>query len=162
MARIKVLLVIVLAVGPVMGATRVASANPVREYRDVMQAFVPDIRGWSSQTNGLIQAAVAKPQLGCSVELAQLVRQGRHASADMAGTEALAPVALKGAHRQVTAGLAKLALAGEKACGDEVQAAAEAEQALRELNSGLAPIIQLLGGPGRVPETTNGATGATN
>ncbi len=154
MTRMNVLLTIVLALGVLIGATRVASANPVREYRDVMQAFVPDIRGWSSQTQGLIDAAVAKPELGCSLELAELVRQGRHASRDLAGTEQLAPATLRGAHRQVTAAVTELAAAGELACGNEVEAAARAEQAQRKLNLGLAPIQQVLGGPGRAPETT--------
>ncbi len=160
MARIKVVLIIVLAVGALIGATRVASANPVREYRDVMQAFVPDIRSWSAETNGLIEAAVAKPELGCSAQLADLVKRGQHTSLDLAGTTQLAPRALKSAHQQVTAAVAELAAAGENACGNEVLAAARAEQAVRKLNLGLARIQQFLGGPRGTPETTTLQLGA--
>lgn len=147
MARIKALTIIVLAVVALLGATRVAAANPVRDYRDVMKGFVPDIRAWSVQTSGLIEAAVAKPELACGEELQALARQGKHASEDMVGTARMAPRSLLAAHRQVARAMADLAAAGENACGNESVAAVRARQALRELNLGLAPIQQLLGAP---------------
>ena len=118
-----------------------AAANPIEyQYADNMAGLLSSIDLWSADLDELSMAAVAKPELACSAEMAELSRIGASIADDLAGTSA--PEFMGFSHGQLTGAVAQMAnLAGES-CGD-AEGAAHDIATLAETD--LAPASEAIG-----------------
>jgi hypothetical protein len=112
--------------------TRLASAaTPVDEnYRDAMRVFVRDLSKWGAGLQESADAAVIKPELGCSAEMIEQVTSGQWMVDDLAGTARLAPAHLAYVHGMLIDSVSALSAEAGGACYDPA-AAAEAIRAER-------------------------------
>lgn len=106
-----------------------ALAGPA-DYRAGMAGIAPEIMTWADEVAMTTDAALAKPEIACGAQMAELTRRGQSIAADLRGMEGTAPAALAGAHRQVTASVIEISQATAAACKNP-SAAAQAVQAQR-------------------------------
>jgi len=126
-------------IGGLSGATAThAAAGPADTYREAMKPFLPVIEAWADDVDGLAHAAVAKPELACSAEMADLAARGGYMSGDLAGTDA--PDALAAAHATLTAAVADLGAVAASACADPAATGAEVEAQVEILRDALNKI----------------------
>lgn len=128
-------------------AGSVAAASAPEEYRAVMQDFVPTIENWGTQADMALDAAVAKPELACSAEMAELAFVGQGIADDLVGTADKAPKSLMTAHYDLTTAVANMAQAGRQSCADSAAAAKSFEFEKTHFDTALAQIKLLTENP---------------
>jgi hypothetical protein len=106
-----------------------ALAGP-NDYRAGMAGLTPEIASWADEVAMTTDAALAKPEIACSAQMAELTLRGQSIAADLRGMASEAPAALAGAHSQVTASVIAMSQATAAAC-ESSSAAAQAVQVQR-------------------------------
>ena len=110
------------------------------DYVDGMKPFAPVIERWAFETRELTAAAVAKPELACSAEMAEMALRGFSIADDLDGMLAGAPKLLVLRHVQVAREVRVMASAAERACAD---APGAASQTAESYGSFAGPMKQL-------------------
>jgi hypothetical protein len=150
-----------------LGAVTPASAaGSTQDYRDVMKDFVPTIAEWGTQTETALDAAVAKPELACGAEMAELTRSGLGIAADLLGTADKAPTSLLTVHYDLTDAVAGMAQISAQSCADSAAAVSSFEMEKTRFDTALAEIKMLTESPfivgPRGPGITPGKPGPGN
>jgi len=116
---IQTLTVSTLLVGAFVFSTGVANANP-NDYRNGMKGLAGAVDAWVAEVEMTADAAVAKPEIACSAQMAELTRRGGYLIDDLSGTGRDVPAALAGAHEALTASVATMTQATMGACTNPV------------------------------------------
>ena len=110
------------------------------DYIDGMKPFAPVIERWAVDARDLTAAALAKPELACSDEMAEMALRGFSIADDLDGMLAGAPKLLVLRHVQVAREVRVMASAAERACAD---APGAASQTAESYGSFAGPMKQL-------------------
>ena len=133
------LLATMLTLAAFASTAHVASADSNTYNRD-MKDFAPVIERWAFETREMTTAAVAKPELACSDEMAEMALRGFSIADDLDGMYGAAPKLLAPAHVKAAREARVMASAAERACGD---AAAMASQTAESYDSFAGPMKRI-------------------
>ena len=112
-----------------------ASADEIDTYRDAMRDFAPVITDWTNDVDSLASASVAKPELVCSAEIADLAARGNSMAEDLAGT--VAPAALAAQHSRLANAVDAISVMSATACGAPITLTAAIDHDLSEARAAL-------------------------
>ncbi len=109
-------------------ATANTASADMGEYARGMEPFAPVIERWAYETRELSTAAVAKPELACSAEMAEIALRGQSIADDLDGMTRLTPKHIVLTHVMVAREVRGMADAAELACYDPSVAAEQIDE----------------------------------
>ncbi len=108
-------------------ATANTASADMGDYAWGMEPFAPVIERWATEAQELTTAALAKPELACSAEMAEMTLRGRSIADDLDGMTRLAPEPIVLTHVQLSRSVRVMAAAAGHSCEDAAAAVAEME-----------------------------------
>jgi hypothetical protein len=108
-------------------------------YKLAMQQLTPQVASFTEDVESLVSASMAKPELACSAEMAELSLIGASIAADIDG--AVAPSLVSFEHGKLVGTLNVLADAAGNACG-QADIAAEAVAGVSNEHAGYLNVVK--------------------